>query len=47
MSGPLQHKDSLGNGRVMAYGEVMMFSDEAGFNVEGAVDAALLLFDLV
>ena len=46
MSCFLQHKDSLGNGRVMTYGDALMFSDEAGFNVEGAVDAELLLFDL-
>ena len=47
LSGSLQHKDSMGNGKVMTYGEVLMYSDAAGFNVEGAVDAELLLFDLV
>jgi len=33
-------------GMTLTAGDALMFSDEAGFNVEGAVDAELLLFDL-
>lgn len=33
-------------GMTLAAGDALMFSDEAGFNLEGALEAELLLFDL-